>query len=350
MATATEHIHDEVRELIRRRGIDPVADQRATRPPIDEVITHYEEAGSNLTLPPLIDRPTAARFVFDALAGFGPLQRYLEDSDVEEIWINEPGRVFVCAARSVRAHHNSARRWRGQGPRSAMLKLSDASAAGLVQPVRRRPAPGRIPAARGDHFSSGLDLSELTERDATEGLQHSQMWHRVFDRIQYCRVPVIAALKGAVIGGGLELACAAHIRVAEPSAYFALPEGQRGIFVGGGGSVRLPRLIGVARMTDMMLTGRVYSATEGSSYGFAQYLIEEGGALPKAMELAEKIADNAPLTNFAVLQALPMIAEANPQTGLLMESLMATVAQSDKEAKRRIRAFLDRKTAKVKPT
>ena len=196
----------------------------------------------------------------------------------------------------------------------------------------------------GDHFSSGLDLSELTE-----GLRHSQMWHRVFDRVQYCRVPVIAALKGAVIGGGLELACAAHIRVAEPSAYFALPEGQRGIFVGGGGSVRLPRLIGVARMTDMMLTGRVYSATEGASYGFAQYLTEAGRALPKAMELAERIAANAPLTNFAVLQALPMIAEANPQTGLLMESLMATVAQSDKEAKRRIRAFLDRKTAKVKP-
>ena len=201
----------------------------------------------------------------------------------------------------------------------------------------------------GEHFSSGLDLSELTEHDATGGLRHSQMWHRVFDRIQYSRVPVIAALRGAVIGGGLELACAAHIRVAEPSAYFALPEGQRGIFVGGGGSVRLPRLIGVARMMDMMLTGRVYSATEGCSYGFAQYLTEAGRALPKAMELAGKVAQNAPLTNFAVLQALPMIAEANPQTGLLMESLMATVAQSDKEAKRRIRAFLDRKTAKVKP-
>ena len=130
-------------------------------------------------------------------------------------------------------------------------------------------------------------------------------------------MPVIAALKGAVIGGGLELACAAHIRVAEPSAYFALPEGQRGIFVGGGGSVRLPRLIGVARMTDMMLTGRVYSATEGAAYGFSQYLTEAGGALPKALELAERVAANAPLTNFAVLQALPMIAEANPQTGLL---------------------------------
>src|SRR6201998_3668748 len=142
----------------------------------------------------------------------------------------------------------------------------------------------------GDHFSSGLDLSELTEHDATEGLRHSQMWHRVFDRIQYSRVPVIAALKGAVIGGGLELACAAHIRVAEPSAYFALPEGQRGIFVGGGGSVRLPRLIGVARMTDMMLTGRGYSATQGSSYGVAAYLTEEGNGLAKAMELGAQIA------------------------------------------------------------
>lgn len=202
----------------------------------------------------------------------------------------------------------------------------------------------------GDHFSSGLDLSELSERDVTEGLVHSRMWHRVFDKVQFARVPVIVALKGAVIGGGLELACAAHIRVAEPSAYYALPEGQRGIFVGGGGSVRLPRLVGVARMADMMLTGRVYNATEGVALGFSQYLTEAGGAFDKAMELAERITTNAPLTNFAVLQALPMIAEASPQVGLMMESLMATVAQSDKEAKARIRAFLDRKTAKVKPT
>jgi (methylthio)acryloyl-CoA hydratase len=254
---------------------------------------------------------------------------------------------------------------------SALLKIEkdgQVLAVGLNRPAKRNALNDGIMLAIGDcfanipdgvgavvihgiggHFSSGLDLSELTEHDATDGLRHSQMWHRVFERIQYSRVPVIAALRGAVIGGGLELACAAHIRVAEPSAYFALPEGQRGIFVGGGGSVRLPRLIGVARMTDMMLTGRVYSATEGASYGFTQYLTEEGNALPKAMELAAKVAGNASLTNFAVLQALPMIAEANPQSGLLMESLMATVAQSDKEAKLRVRAFLDHKTAKVKP-
>lgn len=201
----------------------------------------------------------------------------------------------------------------------------------------------------GDHFCSGLDLSELVERDASEGLMHSRMWHRAFDRIQNCRVPVIAALRGAVIGGGLELACAAHIRVADPTAYFALPEGQRGIFVGGGGSMRLPRLIGVSRMADMMLTGRIYNAAEGVIQGFTQYLVEDVSAFDKAMELAGRVSQNAPMTNFAVLQALPAIAEANPQTGLLLESLMASVAQNDKEAKARIRAFLDRKTAKIKP-
>jgi pilus assembly protein CpaF len=94
--TATDYIHDEVRELVRRRGIDPLSDQRGTRALIDEVITHYEERVPNSALPPLLDRPGAARHVFDALAGFGPLQRFLDDPEVEEIWVNQPGRVFIA--------------------------------------------------------------------------------------------------------------------------------------------------------------------------------------------------------------------------------------------------------------
>ena len=202
----------------------------------------------------------------------------------------------------------------------------------------------------GDHFSSGLDLSELTEHDATGGLLHSQMWHRVFDRIQYCRVPVIAALRGAVIGGWLELACAAHIRVAEPSAYFALPEGQRGIFVGGGGSVRLPRLIGVSRMMEMMLTGRVYRADEGLGFGFSHYVVGEGEGLAKAKALARKIAGNAGRTNFALIQALPRIAEGDRAAGFLMEALMSAIAQDDADAKSRLRAFLEKRAEKVSPS
>ena len=90
-------------------------------------------------------------------------------------------------------------------------------------------------AGEGEHFSAGLDLSELEDRDISQGITHSSLWHRAFEKIQFGKVPVVAALHGAVIGGGLELAAAAHVRVAEPSAYYALPEGSRGIYVGGGG-------------------------------------------------------------------------------------------------------------------
>ncbi len=202
-------------------------------------------------------------------------------------------------------------------------------------------------ATDGDNFSAGLDLSELSERSTVEGVTHSMMWHRVFERIEFGRVPVVSVLKGAVVGGGLELACATHIRVAERGAYFALPEGQRGIFVGGGGSIRLPRLIGVSRMADMMLTGRVHDAEAAYAMGLAQYLVEPGDGLTKALELAGKIAANAPITNFAVIHALPRIAEADPRQGFMMEALMAAVAQGSDDAKDRLRAFLEKRAKKV---
>jgi enoyl-CoA hydratase/carnithine racemase len=201
----------------------------------------------------------------------------------------------------------------------------------------------------GPNFSAGLDLNGIGDRDMAAAVRHSRAWQRCFEKIEFGPAPVVAVLKGAVIGGGLELAAAAHIRVSEPSAYYALPEGQRGIFVGGGGSVRLPRLIGVARMADMMLTGRVYRAEEGAQIGLAQYLVGEGEGFAKALALAEAIAGNAPLSNFAVIQALPRIADSDPRVGYLMESLMAAAAQSDGEAKARVRAFLDKHAAKTRP-
>lgn len=202
--------------------------------------------------------------------------------------------------------------------------------------------------AAGEHFCAGLDLSELTERDAFEGLEHSRMWHRAFERMERGRIPVVAVLKGAVIGGGLELASATHLRVAEPSAFYALPEGQHGLFVGGGGSVRLPKLIGAHRMADMMLTGRVLEAQEGHALGLSHYLTEPGEGLPRALELAQKIAANSPVTNFAVLQALPRIVEANPTEGYLLESLVAALAGSSAQAQERMQAFLAGRGGKVR--
>jgi (methylthio)acryloyl-CoA hydratase len=199
----------------------------------------------------------------------------------------------------------------------------------------------------GEHFCAGLDLSELTERSVGEGVQHSRTWHATMDAIQFGRVPVVAVLHGAVVGGGLEIASSCHIRVAEASTFYGLPEGQRGIFVGGGGAARVPRLAGVATMTDMMLTGRVLDAQEGLQRGLSQYVVADGAGFAKACELASRIAGNAPLSNFAVLQALPRIADLSQSDGLFVESLMAAIAQGDDAAKERMRAFLDKRAGKV---
>lgn len=199
----------------------------------------------------------------------------------------------------------------------------------------------------GDHFCAGLDLSELVERDIGSAVWHSRMWHAAFDAIQFGKIPVVAVLHGAVVGGGLELASSCHIRVAEPSTYFGLPEGQRGIFVGGGGSARIPRLMGVARMTDLMMTGRVFDAEEGVQSGLVNYLVGEAEGLARGIALAQRIAQNAPMSNFAVMHALPRIADQSQSEGLFTEALMAAVAESTPEAQDRLRAFLEGRAGKV---
>lgn len=202
-------------------------------------------------------------------------------------------------------------------------------------------------AATGEHFSAGIDLTELVLRNAYDGMQHSRLWHKCLDAVQFGPVPVVAALHGAVIGGGLELAAAAHIRVADKTAFYALPEGARGMYVGGGGSARVPRLIGVARMADMMLTGRVLDAQEGERRGLSQYVVADGTGFAKGCELAARIAGNAPLSNFSVVQALPRIADLSQSDGLFVESLMSSIAQGDEAAKERVRAFLEKRAGKV---
>lgn len=227
--------------------------------------------------------------------------------------------------------------------------INDSLVAQLHTAFVNLPADTRaaVLSGQGEHFCAGLDLSELADRSTFEGVLHSRGWHAAMDAVQFCRVPVVAVVHGAVVGGGLELASSAHIRVAEDSSFFGLPEGQRGLFVGGGGSVRVPRLIGAARMADMMLTGRVLDAAEGQAAGLVHYRTTKGAGLDKGIALALKIAANAPLSNFAVIQALPRIADLPAQDGLFMESLMAAIAQGDDAAKQRMRAFLDGKAGKV---
>lgn len=228
--------------------------------------------------------------------------------------------------------------------------LSDELVLGLQAFFSSIPADvyGVVMHGAGEHFCAGLDLNELKETSVAESFETAQIGQRLNDTVQFCKVPVVAVLHGAVIGGGLELAAAAHVRVAEKTAYYALPEGTRGIFLGSGGSVRLPRLIGASTVMEMMLTGHVYGAEEAHQLlRLTHYLVEPGNGLEKGIELAQKIAQNAPLANFAIIQAIPRIVEQDPQAGLFTEMLMVGVAQGDDEAKRRLRDFLERKANKV---
>ncbi|KAA9007856.1 crotonase/enoyl-CoA hydratase family protein [Histidinibacterium aquaticum] len=199
----------------------------------------------------------------------------------------------------------------------------------------------------GKHFCAGLDLAEHVEKPLIDAVKGSRQWHRIFDRFERGSIPFITALHGAVVGGGFELAAASHIRVAEESAFFGMPEGTRGIFVGGGGSVRIARLIGAARMGDMMLTGRTVGAPEMERWGGVSYVVPEGQGLEKAMEIAAKTAENAEMSNYAILNALPRIQDMSSEDGLFVESIMSALTSATPEAEERLRAFLEKRAGKV---
>jgi enoyl-CoA hydratase/carnithine racemase len=201
----------------------------------------------------------------------------------------------------------------------------------------------------GDHFSAGLDLVEhhKQERSASDFMHVCLRWHEAFNKMEYGGVPIIAALKGATVGGGLELASATHIRVADKTTYFALPEGQRGLFTGGGATIRVSELVGRARMIDMMLTGRIYEAEEALNVGLCQYLVDDSEA--KAMELARACTEVPPLSNFAICSAISHSRNMSALDAAYMESFVAGVVNTQPASNERLAAFADKSAARVKP-
>jgi (methylthio)acryloyl-CoA hydratase len=196
----------------------------------------------------------------------------------------------------------------------------------------------------GVNFSAGLDLAQLLKRmeSPQPRKKGDHAWHTVFDIIARGPIPFVAALHGAVVGGGLELAAATHIRVADRTAFFGLPEGQRGIFVGGGGSVRVQRIVGYSVMADMMLTGRILSVDEAEKLNIVRYVVDEGQALAKAKELAARIAQNTPLTNWQITNVLPRINDLSHDDGLFMEYINTSM-QRPPESVKRLRDFVEKR-------
>ncbi|MEJ6393585.1 crotonase/enoyl-CoA hydratase family protein [Gymnodinialimonas sp. 2305UL16-5] len=199
----------------------------------------------------------------------------------------------------------------------------------------------------GGHFCAGLDLAEQSERSADEAMVHSRFWHRALERVQFGGLPVVTAMSGAVIGGGLEVASACHVRVAGPDVRFQLPEGQRGFFVGGGATVRVGRIIGPDRLTEMMLTGRSYGADEGMDLGLCHYVADD--PLAKAHELAIQIASNARLSNYFAIHGVARINAMAPEEGLFAEALCTALAQSSPDAQEGFRAFLEKRKPRFQP-
>lgn len=198
----------------------------------------------------------------------------------------------------------------------------------------------------GPNFCAGLDLAEALQR-ATGQIKPPRKrrrhnWHEVFDLIARGPIPFVGALHGAVVGGGLELALATHVRVCDDAAFFGLPEGQRGIFVGGGGTVRIQRVVGTTVMMDMMLTGRLLNAAEAEREHIVRYVVPAGQALAKAQELAARIAQNSVETNWMIVNVLPRVQDLSHDDGLFMEQLNSN-RQRPPEAEARLREFVDGK-------
>lgn len=222
----------------------------------------------------------------------------------------------------------------------------------LIEVFSRLPRAGAravVLRAEGTHFCAGLDLVEHhTEQRRPEDFMHLCLrWHEAFNKMEYGGVPIIAALKGAVVGGGLELASSAHVRVADHGTYFALPEGQRGLFTGGGATIRVADLVGKARMIDMMLTGRIYQREEAVQVGLCQYLVEDSEA--KAMELARTAAANPPLSNFAICSGISHMQNMSALDASYAESVLAGIVNTQPASNDRLEAFANKTGARVRP-
>ncbi|MFY8157053.1 MAG: enoyl-CoA hydratase-related protein, partial [Rhabdaerophilum sp.] len=162
-------------------------------------------------------------------------------------------------------------------------------------------------------------------------------------------IPIIAALKGAVVGGGLEIAAATHVRVAEKSTFFALPEGQRGVFTGGGATVRVARIMTPARMIDMMIAARTYDAQRGYDVGLAHEIVENGEGEKRAIAIAEAAAEHYDVTNFAILTGISRINDMSTTDGLFAESLLAGMVMTNPDLRPSLEKFFARKAPRLEP-
>ncbi len=196
----------------------------------------------------------------------------------------------------------------------------------------------------GRFFSAGADIKEFT--GVTSGEQFAQLSRDgqvVFERLETFSKPVIAAIHGAALGGGLELAMGCHMRFVTETAKLGLPELQLGIIPGFGGTQRLPRYIGVAKAAEMMFTSEPISGVEAVQLGLANKAFTDEELLPKTMELAKKIAKKSPVALKAAINTLQYVKTASFHEGVEAEANAFGTVFVSEDAKEGISAFIEKR-------
>lgn len=197
-------------------------------------------------------------------------------------------------------------------------------------------------------FVAGADIGELVERDALLGRKISRRRQEIFSRIENLPVPVIAAVNGYALGGGLELALACSIRLCSDRAQFGAPEVKLGIIPGDGGTQRLPRLIGLGRAMVMVLTGDFIDAQEAYRIGLVNQVVSHDELMEKVMDLAEKIAKRPPLAVRYAKEAVNRSQEGDTASGYALESYLHALTCTTEDKEEGVQAFLEKRKGAFK--
>ncbi|MDG7039975.1 MAG: enoyl-CoA hydratase/isomerase family protein [Nitrososphaerota archaeon] len=193
----------------------------------------------------------------------------------------------------------------------------------------------------GRAFCAGADIAQLADASPMYALNLARDTQRVANRIEMCTKPVLVAINGHALGGGLEIAMGGDIRIATSTAKLGLPEINLGIMPGGGGTQRLPRLVGISRAKDMILSGRLISAEEALGAGLLNYVVPNDMLERKTREVGLGLSKKAPAALMAAKQAINGGLDETIVAGEALESALFSILFSTKEGKDAIRSFLN---------
>ena len=197
-------------------------------------------------------------------------------------------------------------------------------------------------------FVAGADINELVDHDALIGRRVSLFRQELFSYLENLPIPVIAAVNGYALGGGLELALACNIRIVSENAKFGAPEVKLGIIPGDGGTQRLPRLVGLGRAMEMILTGDFIDAREAYRIGLANKVVPYDELMETALALARKIASRPPLAVMYAKDAVNRSMEGDTDSGYALESYLHALACTTQDKKEGVTAFLEKRKGSFK--